>query len=349
MNHEKNGIIRIDPIGREGAAVRPMKYLVLLLCIFGCCACSSKQITPNKALTTEELETLEELQTPYIGMILKSLDGEFYPLIKAGAEAEADRLGAELVVVAPDSEADADGQAELVSIMADMALDVLIISPCDETLLTDSLERASEKGKHILAVDERMSYSGCEGYIGSDDYDGAFHQGAHAATLAADSSAVILRGQMGSRNHVDRTMGLRDSLQRSGIQRIDSYCCNSSRTEAYHKVAELLRLGAPIGVICTTDDDMAFGAKKAISESERTIPVVSFDGTPEMLKAVGEGTVDSVMMQDAYEIGVQSVRAAVQSVDNQPVGEIIVPMKLVVLRTAERELEALEQRLVNNE
>lgn len=327
-----------------------IKWILPLLCILCCCACSSKSISSNRqTLTTEELETLDELQTPYIGMILKSLDGEFYPLIKAGAETEADRQGAELIVVAPDSENDADGQAELVDIMADMALDVLIISPCDESLLTDSLERASQNGKHILAVDDRLSYPGCEGYIGSDDLDGAFHQGAHAATLTEDSSAVILRGQMGSHNHVNRTLGLRDSLIRSGITQIDSYCCNSSRTEAYHKTASLLELGTPIGVICTTDDDMAFGAQKALSESERTIPIVSFDGTPEMLKAVEGGIIDSTMMQDAYEIGVQSVRAAVQATDGQSVGDVIVPMKLIVSHTAGQALEQLEHRLKNNE
>lgn len=329
--------------------MRRIKWIVPFLCILGCCACSSKSVSSNRQpLTAEDLETIEELQTPYIGMILKSLDGEFYPLIKAGAEAEADRQGVELIVVAPDSESDADGQAELVSIMADMALDVLIISPCDESLLTDSLERASQKGKHILAVDDRLSYPACEGYIGSDDWDGAFHQGAHAATLAENSSAVILRGQMGSRNHVDRALGLRDSLIRSRIVRIFSICCNSSRSEAYHQTAALLESNTPIGVICTTNDDMAFGAQKALSESDRTVPIVSFDGTPEMLKAVEDGTIDSTMMQDAYEIGVQSVRAAVQTADGQPAGDVIVPMKLVVSRTAEQALEQLENRLRNN-
>ena len=67
-----------------------------------------------------------------------------------------------------------------------------------------------------------------------------------------------------------------------------------------------------------------------------------------MLKAFEEGTIDSTMMQDAYEIGVQSVRAAVQTADGQPVGDVIVPMKLVVSRTAEQALEQLENRLRNN-
>lgn len=324
--------------------------LASVFCVLCCCACSSDPIvTTPQPLGSADLQALEELQTPYVGMVLKSLDGQFYPLIKAGAEAEASRLGVELIVVAPDGESDAQGQAELVDIMAHMALDVLLIAPCEEDLLTESLKTAKENGKHILSVDERLYYSGSEGYIGANDYDGGFREGTYAASVAVDQSALILRGASNSRNHTQRTWGLRTSLTHSGIIQITCRECNSSRVEAYQETKKILGQGRPIGVICTTDDDMALGAQQAVEESGRDIPIVSFDGTPDVLQKVKEGTIDAVMMQDAYEIGVRSIQAAVKAEEDEPVGNDFVFMSLVTQRTAARHLELLEQRLKDDE
>ena len=323
------------------------RLLLLVFCATSVCACRSEPfvVTPPQPRGSAELQTLQELQMPYVGMVLKSLHGEFYPLIKAGAEAEADRLGVELIVVAPDDESDAEGQAELVNIMADMALDVLLIAPCDEKTLTDSLQKATANGKHILSIDEKLMYSGSEGYIGADDYNGGFREGAYAATIAAAPSAVILRGAGGSRNHGERTMGLRTSLTRSGITDITCAVCNVSRTEAYQQTQTLLAQGAAIGVICTTDDDMAIGAQQAVEESGRAIPIVSFDGTPAVLQMVQAGELDGAIMQDAYEIGVRSIQAAVQASDNRMVGNVYAPLKLVTPPTAQDDLDRIEQRL----
>jgi ribose transport system substrate-binding protein len=321
-----------------------------MVCIAGCCACgSNSSAEETSSLQSADMEILEELQTPYVGMILKSLDGQFYPLIKAGAEAEADRLGVDLIVVAPDNEQDAEGQAELLDIMADMALDVLIVAPCEENQLTAGLEKAQANGKHILAVDEPLSFSGCEGCISADNYMGGFREGAYAATVAVAPTAVILRGEAESTNHNERTLGLRTSLARSGIAHITSRICNSSRTEAYQETKQLLAREDTIGVICATDDDMALGAHQAVVESGKTIPIVAFDGTPDMLKQVENGAISGVIMQDAYEIGVRSIQAAVQAAAGESIEEENISINLVVQDTAETYLDTLKTRLNDDE
>ena len=325
---------------------RWIAWIVSAAVALSCCGCGGVSLSPDER--SEALENLQELDSCYMGMVLKSLDGQFYPLIKAGAEAEANRLGVELIVVAPDEEDNAQEQAELVEIMASMALDVLAVAPCDEETLADGLQTAADNGKHILAVDEPMDFAGCEGYIGSDNEQGGQQQGRFAAGLANHPSAVILRGMTESGNHQSRTDGLKQAFAESGISPVMTYNCVSSRSMAHDHVQELLEQNIEMGVICATNDDMAIGAARAVREQQKEIPVVAFDGTPETLQMVQNGELAGVVFQDAYAIGAQCVKAAVKLCDGKQVGDIVLPTQLVTQDNAEYYMEEIQKRLKDN-
>lgn len=309
-----------------------------------CCGCEPQKNTV-RALTGDVPTDLESFDMPYIGIVLKSLDGEFYPLIKAGAEAEADRLGVEVIVVAPDSEENAEEQAEIIDIMSNMALDVLEIAPCEEALLTESLENAEKKGKILLAVDEDLEYDGCSAYIGSDSLLGGQREGAFAAQLATANTAIILHGPESSHNHTERAYGVEQSLSANDIEVLCSQDCGTTRSGAQEQMETLLNEWDSIGVICATDDDIAIGASRAVRASGRDIPIVSFDGTPEVLKLIEKGEIAGAIVQDAYEIGVDCVDTALTLYRGEEAENITVPMTLVTERTAEYYLSKMEKQI----
>ncbi len=323
---------------------RRMGALLSVTAMLLCCGCELQEGAVH-VLTGDTAAELESLDNPYIGMVLKSLDGQFYPMMKAGAEAEADRLGAEVIVVAPDSEENAEEQAEIIRIMADMALDVLAIAPCEEELFTDSLARAEQNGKILLAVDEKLEYSGCAAYIGSDNTLGGQREGTFAAQIAVSDTAVILRGSEKSRNHTQRVHGLEQSLNADGISVLACRDCKSSRAKAYDTTWELLDRYDSIGVICATNDSMAIGASRAVQEAGSAVPVVSFDGTPEVLELVRDGVISGTIVQDAYQIGVRCVDTAVALYRGEEVEDTSVPMVLVTPRTAEYYLSETEHEI----
>lgn len=309
-----------------------------------CCGCEL-QDGAARALTGDVSTDLESFDMPYIGIVLKSLDGEFYPLLKAGAEAEADRLGVEVIVVAPDSEENAEEQAEIVDIMSNMALDVLAIAPCDEALLTESLQNAEKKGKILLAVDEDLNYDGCAAYIGSDSLLGGQREGAFAAQMATADTAIVLHGPENSRNHTDRAYGVEQSLSANGIEVLRSQDCGATRDGAQAQMNQLLEEFPSIGVICATDDDIAIGASRAVRASGREIPIVSFDGTPEVLKLIQKGEIAGAVVQEAYEIGVDCVDTALALYRGEEADNISVPMTLVTERTAGYYLSKMEKQI----
>ena len=323
---------------------------LLALCGLLCAACGAAEPAGSAPGSAVQPETpAPSLQTPYVGIVLKSLDNPYFQLIKAGAEDEADARGVEVMVFSPDGEADTDDQADMLCTMADMAVDVIAIAPVDEDALADGLARAARNGKYLLAVDTALDSAVCACYIGTDNYAAAYQQGQYAAGLVEPGAcAVILRGQAQDKAHTQREAGLTDALHAAGVYVLDTEVCDSSAELAGQTMAGLLAVYDTIDLVCTTSDSMAAGAQRAIAQAGRAdgIRIVSFDGMPEVCELVRAGDIDAVFAQDAYAIGQQCIRAAVQLYQGESVPPTIyTDVTCITAETAQAHIDEVVRRL----
>lgn len=264
----------------------------------------------------------------YIGVVLKSLDNQYFPLLKRGIEAEADRQDAEVICVSPNSEADIEGQAKLVNTMAHMAIDVFVVAPYQSDALEDALQVAQQRGIDIIAVDTPLDDGLSICYVGSKQYTAALKQGKYAALLGEEGdggTALIVRGPKDDKAHNMRAKGLRRGLRQIGIEIADTIVCDSNASAAQDAVQQALEEHPDISVICTTSDPAALGAQVARDAAGMDeIHIVSFEGTPDVVRAVADGTIDAVLAQDPYTMGQECVRAAVAIARGEDVAEEIV-------------------------
>ena len=349
----------IENLAREVCRMKRLYAVLLTLgMLLSLCACGTGDTadrqtdTPNAAADTQENDTQQPYTTvdmPYVGMILKSTDNPLFALLKAGAEDEADALGVQVMVVSPDTEADSDAQATLLDTMATMAVDVIAIAPSEEAALTDGLKQAVKNGKIIIAVDSCMDFKNTECYIGTDQYNAAYKQGAYAAKLVAETenaNAVILRGAEGDKTHTLRQYGLEDGLHDGDAHVLAVEPCDSSEEEAAECMAQLLEQYGDLNVVCTTNDSMAVGAQRAIAESGRDIHIVSFDGMQEATELVRVGEIDAVFAQDAYEMGRQCIRNAVKLYQGETVdSSIYTDVTCIEQGDAQAHLDDIDRKL----
>lgn len=278
------------------------------------CACGQSVPTEGSAQVrpAEGSGADVSMEIPYIGILLQSLDDPYFALIKAGAEDEADARGVQVMVVSPDSDADATAQANMLATMADMAMDVLAVAPIEAEMLTDSLTHAADNEKILIALDTELDFDGCACFMGTDDYDAAYRQGEYAAGLVGSGSyAAILRGTDGNAAQDARAAGLTDALHDSGLHLLDS-AVSDSQQAARQETAALLTVHRNLKLICTTSDDAAIGAQLAIKASGRSIRLVAFGGMPEAAELVEQGGIDAAFAQNPYEIGRLCVQNAIR-------------------------------------
>ena len=294
------------------------KWICLLLCTCLCCGC-----VPAEPYTGSGEPSASE-RTPCIAVLLKSMGSAYFNLIKAGAEAEADALGVQVMVVFPQKEIDTKEQSEMLRTLATMDVDVIAVSPVNVPALQDGLQLAYENGKILMAIDSPLRYPNCSCSIGTDQYSSAYEQGTYAAKLVSPgANAVILRGQQDDKAHDLREYGLRDALHNNGVQTLDVKVCNSSEEDAVQAMQELLDTYSDIDVVCATADIMAVGAQSVIEQSGRTMHIVSFDGMKDACELVRDGKMDATFAQDPYLMGQLCVRNAVKLMHGEEVPKTI--------------------------
>ncbi len=285
-------------------------WMILLFC-----ACGSAAKTQSSTKTREEegsaSSTLVSTETPYIGLLLESLSDPYSLLIKAGAEDEADSLGAEVMVIAPDNADDAEAQANMLTTMAGMSMNVLAVAPVDAMTLQEGLALAVENGKIVMALDTDLNFADCGSFISTDNDSAAYELGTYAARLVGSggTGAAILCGANDDVTSV-RMSALGDALRAGGVS-VVAATVGVTSDMAQVRTANLLMNYPDLKLICATSSEAALGAQAAVEASGADVTIVSFGASTEVAALVESGEIAAALAQNPYEIGRLCVQNAV--------------------------------------
>lgn len=332
-------------------------FSFLLACSLLLTGCSIQFNTENlrsHLASYFDLSELEDsdLQTPtYIGIVVKTLSDEYFPLIKAGAERKADELGVSVAVVSSDQEDEYAQQAEIIDILAAQQVDVLAFALPASEALNKSLSAAHAAGIPLIAMDTRSSFPYCAAYIGSDNYAAGVQLGQLAAErVGAGGTSVILKGQYGDEAHSERTAGITQALLQKGVRILEIDSCNSSYELAYQTAAQVLQRYPSVDIFCCTTDEMAMGALDAIEVSGAATEVIGFDGILEAAELVADGRMLYTIAQDAYHIGELTVETACRLADEKTVvPEIICETDIITADNAQAYIQSVRSTLYPEE
>lgn len=332
--------------------MRKQIVLIVIACML-LTGCSIQLNTENLRKQLEsyfDLSELEDLQsqTPiYIGIVVKTLSDEYFPLIKAGAEDKADALGVSVAVVSSEQENQHEEQAELVNILTQQKVDVLAFALPASDALNQSLSAAYQNGIPLIAIDTVSNFPGCSAYIGSDNYDAGMQLGRLAAQeVGAGGNCVILKGQYGDEAHSERTAGITRELLEQDVEILGIYSCDSSYQLAYETACKVLTQNPDVELFCCTTDEMAMGALQAVQEIGGTAQVIGFDGILEAAELVAQGQLLYTIAQDAYHIGELTVETACRLAEGKPiVSEILCDTTVISEENAPEYIQSVRAAL----
>ncbi|MFJ7153133.1 substrate-binding domain-containing protein [Streptomyces sp. NPDC100445] len=268
---------------------------------------------------------------PRMGLSLSTLNNPFFVQIRTGAQAEAKKLGIDLTVT--DAQNDASQQANQVQNFTSSRLGAVIVNPVDSDAAGNSVKAAGRAGIPVIAVDRGVNKASVDALVASDNVAGGeLAAKTIAEKLGGKGRIVILQGQAGTSAARERAQGFANGLKAyPGIRVLAQQPADFDRTKGLDVMSNLLQAHPDVQGVVAANDEMALGAIRALgSRAGRSVQVVGFDGTPDGLTAVKDGTLYASVAQQPAQLGRTAVDNALRAVQGKKVRPMVkVPVKVV--------------------
>ncbi|WP_181794436.1 substrate-binding domain-containing protein [Streptomyces sp. WELS2] len=268
---------------------------------------------------------------PRLGLSLSTLNNPFFVQIRSGAQAEARKLGVDLTVT--DAQNDASQQANQLQNFTSTNLDGIIVNPVDSDAAGNSVKAAGKADIPVVAVDRGVNHASVATLVASDNVAGGeLAAKTVAEKLGGTGKIVILQGQAGTSAARERAAGFAKGLKAyPGIRVLAQQPADFDRTKGLDVMSNLLQAHPDVQGVIAANDEMALGAIKALgSKAGKSVQVVGFDGTPDGLTAVKNGTLYASVAQQPSQLGRIAVDNALKAVRGGKVAPTVkVPVKVV--------------------
>ncbi|MBL1098055.1 ABC transporter permease/substrate-binding protein [Streptomyces coffeae] len=269
-----------------------------------------------------------------VGLSVSTLNNPFFVQLKAGAQEEAKGAGVSLTVT--DAQNDASQQANQIQNFTSQNMKSIIINPVDSDAAGPSVKAANKAGIPVLAADRGVNKADIESLVASDNIAGGkLAAKTLAEQLGGKGKILVLQGVAGTSASRERGQGFAEGLKAyPGIKVVGKQPADFDRAKALDVTTNLLQSHPGVDGVFAENDEMALGAVKALGpKAGKSVKVVGFDGTPDGLKAVENGTLAATVAQQPRELGKMAVRNAIRAAKGQDVDTTVkVPVKVVATK-----------------
>ncbi|GAB2737409.1 substrate-binding domain-containing protein [Salinifilum aidingensis] len=260
-----------------------------------------------------ERQNAADDERPTIALSLSTLNNPFFVDVRAGARAEAERLGVELVV--NDAGEDASQQANAVQNAIARNADAIVVNPVDSDAVVPSVQAANDAEIPVIGVDRAPSDGTVVTTVASDNVTGGRLAAQQLAELVGSGPVAVLEGQPGTSAARERGEGFaREIREHPDVRVVASQPADFERAKALDVMQNIMQAHPEVRGVFAANDEMALGATKALGgRAGSQVQVVGFDGTPEGLAAVQAGTVSADVAQQPRKLGEAAVEQAVRA------------------------------------
>ncbi len=176
-------------------------------------------------------------------------------------------------------------QIQQIDSLVNEGIDLLIVAPNQIATISPAIDRTFEKGIPVIVFERKTNSRKYTAYMGADNYEMGKLMGEYIATrLHGKGKLMEVMGLKGSSPSIERHNGFRDALKDyPQLEVIATLQGDWTEPTAYKQVKEwnLKYPDTNINLVFGMNDRSAIGARKAFSETQKTLPLFcGIDGLP---------------------------------------------------------------------
>src|SRR5512138_465281 len=292
---------------------------VLLVALLASCAPQATATTAPAAASGAK---------PYIPVISKGFQHQFWQAVKQGSEQAAKDLNVEITFEGPESEAMVDKQVEMFQTALDKKPAAICLAAVDSKAFQPLLEKAKAAGIPVVGFD-----SGVDSDI---PVTTAATDNIAAAAMAADKMAELIGGEgevaiiahdQTSRTGIDRVKGFTDEIKSKypKITIVDTQYGGGDQLKSTDLAKAIIQAHPNLKGFFGANGGSSIGVLNGVKELNMAgkIVVIGYDSGQQQMDAIRAGTEAGAITQDPIGIGYKCVEAAVKALKGETLPKTI--------------------------
>lgn len=242
---------------------------------------------------------------------------------------------------------------DIESFIADQ-IDLIIVSPNEAIPLTPVIEKAMQEGIPVVLIDRKISTGQYTAFVGADNFQIGKEVGVYAANLLNGKGNIAeICGLNGSTPASERHNGFISVIGKyPGIKVVYKSNGDWLRKQAREKMIEAFQSEIPIDLVFAQNDEMAIGAREAITVSSGIkkpilLGIDALPGTEGGIQKVLNGIIDATFIYPTG--GEKAIQIAVQILNNEPYEKENILYTAVVDKTNARVLKLQTDQIIQHQ
>ncbi|MGQ9815330.1 MAG: ABC transporter substrate-binding protein [Candidatus Roseilinea sp.] len=265
---------------------------------------------------------------PYIPVISKGFQHQFWQAVKLGSEKAAKDFNVDITFEGPESEAQVDKQIEMLQTAIDKKPAAICLAALDSKAVIPLLEKAQAANIPVIGFDSGVDSDIPVATAATDNIAAAAYAADKMAELIGGEGevAVIVHDQT-SRTGIDRRDGFVNRIKEKypNIKIVDVQYGGGDHLKSTDLAKAIIQAHPNLKGFFGANEGSAIGVLNAVTEMkmENKIVVIGYDAGKQQKDAVRSGVMAGAITQDPIGIGYKCVEAAVKVIRGEKVDKNI--------------------------
>lgn len=274
-------------------------------------------------------------QRPTYAVVPKGQAHIFWQTVHAGAVAAAREAGVEVAWNGPATEADFARQIAIVDDFINRHVDGILLAPTDRDALVPAIRRARQAGIPLSIFDSGANTEDYISFVATDNYGGGVMAARRLAEILNMRGKVAMIAVMpGGASTLAREQGFKETLEKEfpEVKLVAWQFGMSDRARSLAVTEDILTVNPTLNGIFASNESSTVGAAQAVKARNLTakVRIVGFDSSPSLVEDLRAGIIDSLVLQDPFQIGYQGLKTLLdQRAGRTPPKRVDLPPVLV--------------------
>ena len=264
---------------------------------------------------------------PYIAIVSKGFQHQFWRAVKKGAQEEADKEGATISFDGPPSESDVEQQITMLQTALNKQPKALGFAALDSKAAAPLLQQAKSANIPVIAFDSGVDSDIPLTTVATDNKKAAAEAAKHLSEAVGGKGkvALVVHDQT-SRSGIDRRDGFVEWMKANapGIQLLPVQYGGGDQLKSADITKSILQANPDVVGIYGSNEGSAIGVIKGVQESGKTnVKIVGFDSGQAQIDAINSGVMLGAITQNPIGIGQQVVAQAMKAIKGEKLEKTI--------------------------